>query len=887
MPTGTIEFVDGQTQATVAIDVSGDLSVESDEAFTVTLSNASAGEITGASETGTILNDDLAITLISDIQGNAATWGEQFGRTDATPFFGASVRVEAIVVGDFQDGDAGVNGDYNGFFLQEEDGDAYDDASTSEGIFVFQPSTLLSDVAIGDKVEVIGTATEFFGETQIQATSITVLESGVTLPTAATVSFPVANAIVNPDGQRIADLEAYEGMLVNVDQTMTVGDLFTLGRFGEIGLSANGRVATYTQENTPVVAGFAAYVDEQVRATVILDDGLSVQQPQPLIYPDGSFDALDGLRSGDTVESITGVVRYSRNSGSSGDENYRINPTEPVEFISTNPRDDTPPDVGGRLKVATFNVLNFFTTLDEGSNTSGPSGQNPRGADNQDEFDRQAAKLVSALAEIDADVLGLVELENEYGDQNGDGEFAIAKLVELLNAAVPGANYAFADPGTAFGGDDAIMVGIIYDQSTVRLERGSTVEILTDADLSGLGVDPGNPVFNGSGTSRSPIAASFEELSTGEVFTVAVNHFKSKGSPSPFGNNANIGDGTGSSNEARLQAAQALEAWLATNPTGTRPDPDTLILGDLNAYKMEDPVQELLDGVDGVSGTADDLVNLDEDYSFGFPLDFDNASQVQAFGSLDYALASTSLASQVTGAATWHINADEPAFIDYNTEFKPNDPALFSPDPFRSSDHDPIIVGLNLGGAEPETVAARLDFKERLFFDRVMYSVDGERVDAERLRFFQKEIDVEAAGITVRSDDGVFGPSLITTQGKGIGVRSFFGDPPFFGSERKTLDEAETLIFDLAEDFVFGDAVAAQFEFFEVSGAGQLELTFFDDTTLVDTAFQTISDTAVSYELASGQSFDRVELGTTGSLALTVKAVEFERILEEDPLMMV
>jgi hypothetical protein len=56
---------------------------------------------------------------------------------------------------------------------------------------------------------------------------------------------------------------------------------------------------------------------------------------------------------------------------------------------------------------------------------------------------------------------------------------------------------------------------------------------------------------------------------------------------------------------------------------------------------------------------------------------------------------STGIADNVTGATIWHINADEPLILDYNTEFNP--PGLYQPDAFRSSDHDPLLFGLALG----------------------------------------------------------------------------------------------------------------------------------------------------------------------------------------------
>ena len=382
------------------------------------------------------------------------------------------------------------------------------------------------------------------------------------------------------------------------------------------------------------------------------------------------------------------------------------------------------PDVGGDITVASFNLLNFFTSIDDDRSrnnnplNAGPTPLEPRGAndlttasssvapstqaqnDPLAEFNRQVDKLVAAISEIEADIFGLIELENEFGDQNGDGEFAIGFLVDELNAAIPGANYQFVDPGQGFiDTGDAISVGLIYDANTVAIAEGTDIAILTDSGLDALGVNPGVAVFDGPSTNRAPLAVTFEENATGETFTVAVNHFKSKGTPgTALVGDEDIGDGVGNANQTRLNGAIALDAWLDSKPTGTDDD-DVLIIGDLNAYGMEDPIQYLLGAEGGYEDQVQKFLDPGEfEYSFGFPLDLDTSPQVQAFGALDYALASSSLSTQVTGAVEWHINADEASAFDYNLEFKPQEQAdsLFAPTPFRASDHDPVIIGLDL-----------------------------------------------------------------------------------------------------------------------------------------------------------------------------------------------
>ncbi|WP_293119281.1 ExeM/NucH family extracellular endonuclease [Okeania sp. SIO1I7] len=677
LPSGTVNFAANETSKDVTVNVSGDTDSELDESFTVTLSNASGGAtITTTTADGIIQNDDsIAFTKIHEIQGSGAS----------SQLEGQTVTIEAVVVGDYQDGASGTNGDLNGFFVQEEDSDADAEPLTSEGLFIFDDNSPAVDVNIGDVVQVTGTVDEFFGLTQLTDVSVSI-QGTDTIPTPATVNFPVTT---------VDDLEAFEGMGITIPDTLFVTEYFNLDRFGEIVLSSDGasnepgtdgRLEQFTDFNAPDAAGFAAYQEAIATRRIVLDDGQTVQNPDTIIHGRGGnpLSSTNTLRGGDTVNNLSGVLSF-------GFGDYRVQPVNPIDFQATNPRPETPEDVGGNLKVASINVLNFFTTLDETGNPgSGPNGLSPRGADNQDEFDRQVEKLVTTLEDIDADIVGLVELENEFGgDQNGDGQFAIETLVDELNDRVGAGTYAYVDPGVPFvDTGDAISVGAIYKTDSVQVAPGTTVEVLTDSDLPDLGL--GGTVFDGEDTNRAPLAVTFEELATGERLTVSVNHFKSKGGTGT-GDDADAGDGQGNFNGTRLRGAEALNAWLNTDPTGSG-DSDFLIVGDLNAYAQEDPITSL--ETEGYTDLIEEFVGSDA-YSFVFD---------GQFGYLDYALANESLLSQVTGTTEWRVNADEPDALDYNLDFG-RDPSLFNgQDPFRNSDHDPIIVGLNLESSTPGEV---------------------------------------------------------------------------------------------------------------------------------------------------------------------------------------
>jgi hypothetical protein len=264
-----------------------------------------------------------------------------------------------------------------------------------------------------------------------------------------------------------------------------------------------------------------------------------------------------------------------------------------------------------------------------------------------------------------------MELEND--DPSAENA-AIEDLVDALNAATGAGSYAFVDTGVV--GTDQIRVGIIYRPGTVTPVGAHAI---IDSTVDPRFIDTLN---------RPSIAQTFASNADGARFTVVVNHLKSKGSDCNAVGDPDTGDGQGNCNGTRTAAARALVDWLATDPTGSG-DPDVLVIGDMNAYAKEDPIA-VFEGA-GYSNTIADAIG-DEAYSFVF--------QGQS-GYLDHALASPSLSGLVAGVTEWHINADEPVALDYNTEFKtPNQVNTFyAPDAYRSSDHDPVIVGLTLNAA--------------------------------------------------------------------------------------------------------------------------------------------------------------------------------------------
>jgi uncharacterized protein len=601
-------------------------------------------------------------TEISAIQGsgpNAAITG--------------NVTVEGIVVGDYE---TATGLQY--FYLQDATGDG--DAETSDGIAVFTGSA--DTVSTGEKVRVSGFARERSGQTTINGSNsnssavppenIQSCGSGSVSP--VDVTLPFANGDYP---------ERYEGMLVRLPQALVISEYFNYERFGELVLAqplpGETRPFTPTAIDEPG-APAQARAQANLLSRITLDDGLGIQNPASVRHPNGAaFSLTNRFRGGDTVQNTAGVLGFEFGL-------YRIQPTGPATYSTDNPRPAAPEPVGGNLRAAAMNTLNFFLTQDYPTgnpldNKCGPA-QNVecRGADADQptEFDRQRDKLLAAIAGLNGDVVGLNELENTTGvDPLGDPARGI---VPGLNARLGAGTYAYINTGTI--GTDAIRVGLIYKPSKVVPVGG--FQVLDSSD---------DPRFIDT-KSRPVLAQTFEQLANGERFTVAVNHLKSKGSDCEDVGDPDTGDQQGNCNLTRKAAAQALVDWLATDPTGSG-DPDFLITGDLNSYAKEDPIDAIKAGPDDVPGTADDYTNLIAAFqgTYAHSYVFDGQA-----GYLDYALASPSLIGRVLGAADWHINSDEPDILDYDTSFKPPaQDALYEPNAYRSSDHDPVVVGLDLG----------------------------------------------------------------------------------------------------------------------------------------------------------------------------------------------
>jgi predicted extracellular nuclease len=539
-----------------------------------------------------------------------------------------------------------------GFFIQDPLGDG--DPSTSDAIYVFGATTAAQ---VGDRVRISGTVTEYkpSGATRTytefgNVTDVAVLGSGV--------SVPVTNVRLGDE-----DLSRFEGMLVRFSGPLTVNGNFYLGDRGELVLGST-RHETPTNRYRPGSPEAVALAASYQQDTVLLDDGIFTT-PNPIPYlTDGT------LRTGDSVNDLTGVLDFGAIGG--GGAWYKVQPTETPVFNRSNAREAAPTVAPGNVRVASANVLNFFTTFTDGTDVWGNSGKgctlggstkasNCRGADNTAEFVRQRDKIVNELKAMDADAVGLMEIEN-------NGDTTVEYLVGALNTAIGSPAYDYVrKPATT--GTDAIRVAMIYKPGKLTPVGGA----LSDGDAV---------------NNRPPIAQTFKLNANGARFSLIVNHLKSKGScGGGIPGDSDSGDGQGCFNASRIQQAKRLAGYFIPAVIANAGDPDVLAVGDFNSYGHEDPIAWLTDN--GLVNELERFVRPN-----GMPYSFQFDDQV---GYLDHALATASLDQQVAGVTEWHNNADEPEVIDYNLDGKTDDE--YVKNAFRASDHDPVVVSLNLAPA--------------------------------------------------------------------------------------------------------------------------------------------------------------------------------------------
>lgn len=565
-------------------------------------------------------------------------------------------------------------GGFNGYYIQTPGtgGDQLPEASN--GIFVYSRATVNS-VKIGDYVEVTGTPGEYYGLTQLSVTAggVKKLDEPAEAVKPLTIAWPKSDA----------ERERVEGMVFSPTGTYTVADNYSLNQYAEIGLAFGESTevpgAKELIQPTDVAgantAEAQAVATENYQRSVKLDDGATTNFMSnanksialPYLTPEAP------IRVGAPVNFHSDVILDYRN------DSWKFQPltqltaenaasVQPATFVNT--RTAAPDEVGGNVKIASFNVLNYFTTTGDqlegctyytdrdGKPLTVRGGCLARGAANAENLQRQQDKIVAAINGLNSDVVSLEEIENSAAFGK-DRDEALATLVNALNADRPGTWDYVRSPLTLPTSEDVIRTAFIFKPAVVKPIDESV--ILDDAAFV---------------NARQPLAQAFQKVGGNSKtrFLAIVNHFKSKGSAPDSGPNAD--NGQGGWNAARVAQAEALVKFADTLKKERNTD-KVFLTGDFNSYTEEDPMQVLYNA----GYISQNKKTNDYTYLFG-----------GVVGSLDHILASPAADSTVQGVDIWNINADEPIALEYS-RYNYNKTNFYAPTPYRASDHDPVLVG--------------------------------------------------------------------------------------------------------------------------------------------------------------------------------------------------
>ena len=501
--------------------------------------------------------------------------------------------------------------DGEGLFIEEPGSD--EDERTSNAVFV-QATQISPAIELGSLLSVSGTVAEI-GEGRYPLTALISVSDIV--PCSAGNALPMTTAELPLNGLA---REALEGMRIRFDDELTVTGNYRF-RQGNATLSGNGFQFVPTEVVQP--GSEAADLLASNRAFAL-----------PVSLPE-NMTATDVLISGTPVNQVSGVLAHD-------DRVLRlavqsISAEVPANFEAPAPA------AGDALRIVGMNLHNYFNG--DGNGLGFPT---PRGAETPAEFEQQRARIGAAIEALDPHILGVQELENDgFGPLS-----ATADLIQLAET-VTGQNWAVTRPVADDTGGDKITVGLFYRSD--MLEAIGPAQTLSGGEFE---------------KSRQPQAQLFQQLPDGKKVLVVVNHLKSKGSCPDSGADMNQRDGQGCWNPVRLASAKRMAAW-ARNVALAGGTDNILILGDMNAYRNEDPIVAIRDA--GFTELMDD--EQGEAYSFVYR---------GQRGTLDFAFASQGLFEQVQQAFIWNVNAAFPANVDL-------------PKPWlRFSDHDPVVVDLVL-----------------------------------------------------------------------------------------------------------------------------------------------------------------------------------------------
>lgn len=620
-----------------------------------------------------------ALVSIPDIQ--------TLGDGDDSQLINQTVETKGVVTAAYPKGENANLKGLEGFTIQTPGtGGTWDPSRTaSDGLFVFMGKSSATTPSIGECVVVKGKVAEYSGVKNATAATQSLTQLLPQTITPANDCDPVKPTELS--GVPTQDqMEALESMLVLPKDTWTITDNYKTNRYGTLSLTPGTEVLRTATDVVAPGAAAQAYEAENAAKTIDLDDGSTTDLTN--FQQNGHKERYAYLANGAPARvgyhvTFTKPVVLESRFGS-----FVFQPTQmtagnpdrsPVTITGERP---AAPTVSGDTKVATFNVLNYFSDL--GENEPGCKGYEDRdhkyvtdkncklrGAWSSQAFANQQTKIVQAINTIDADVVALEEIENPVASGvSSDRDGALKSLVNALNAAAGSEVWAYVpSPSTVPANEDVIRIAFIYKKATIT-PVGDSV-IYDDPAYTGL--------------ARQPLAHEFKPITDanheGKSFVVIANHFKSKGSApknlsgAEAAANTDNGDGQGNSNGVRIKQARAL-ATFAQRFNGT----PTLLVGDFNAYTKEDPLKVLTD-----AGWAHESGHGDSSYVYG-----------GRSGSMDHVFANSVAHPLITEVKSWAVNAQESIAFEYSRANYNAYLAFEADNPYRASDHNPEIIGLNL-----------------------------------------------------------------------------------------------------------------------------------------------------------------------------------------------
>lgn len=604
----------------------------------------------------------------------------------------------------------------NGFYIQSLAPD--NDPQTSEGILVYSNA---ANIKAGDVVCVNAPVKEYFDLTELAPSS-----NQVAVLSQASIPDPIHVEILDSDDNFQATLERYEGMLVTLPEALDMRITRTFSY--DYDARRNNLVLSQGQINHQPNEQAVAGSEEAKQASknnadrrLFVESNQKAADGEVPYYPTWSEDlnqdstADNYLRINDRIHGLTGVITYSYGE-------FRLIVTQNISqenVTHLSDRSNTPVIESGDLRIATFNVLNYFNSPYDGDSNS--FGEN-RGAESHDEFLLQQEKIANAMVQLNADIVGIMEVENNgFGEQG-----AINSLARAINEKIVDANLHYqvvtldtnqdgAINAQDTVGTDAISVGVLYRPSKVTVDSSRIITL------------PMQDVNGDKAYQRDSITPTFlvnSKLSGGETkrLTISVNHFKSKGSTCWEDDNLQKGedlDLQGSCENFRVAAAVAVGEAMENLPG------DKIILGDLNSYSMEDPMLVLTNYRQETHGKVikaarntqfvtnntitpqfgDDGAIIERNYGYTdvvrqFRSNTWGYSYNDEVGDLDHILVSPDLLKHVVDATNWNINSSETPIYSYAKSFKGSLPNF--DDVYRSSDHDPAVVEIRYSQQDPE-----------------------------------------------------------------------------------------------------------------------------------------------------------------------------------------